>query len=236
MSFVSSHFILFFPLFFLLPLASTYRDLQTLKIFPQLQTLILDKNFLTGVDLCPPLPCLHTLWLNNNAICDLPGTMDAIGIRFPRLRHLSMMRNPACPGLMDIVEPDLESCRLYRLYVLYRLPQLLYLDGIDVTDEERKEAKLRGQYAVKRQNNASTIPPNSSSDGSNKDNSAFSSSSRRSEAAPFVCKDGSVPGLSFSPASALGAASGGELDPDSLPLHPGQSLNPHVPICISCIV
>ena len=148
--------------------------------------------------------------------------MDAIGVRFPRLRYLSMMRNPACPGLMDIVEPDLESCRLYRLYVLYRLPQLLFLDGIDVPDEERKEARLRGQYAVKRRTNDNVIPPNSSSDGSNKDNSTSSSSSRRSEAAPFVCKDGSMPGFSFSPASALGAASGGEIDPNSLPLHPGK--------------
>ena len=147
--------------------------------------------------------------------------MDAIGLRFPRLRYLSMMRNPACPGLMDIVEPDLESCRLYRLYVLYRLPQLLFLDGIDVAEEERKEAKLRGQYAVKRRTNANVISPNSGSEGSGKDGTASaSSSSRRNEAAPFVCKDGNVPGFSFSSSSALGGASDGGIDPDSLPLHP----------------
>ena len=112
--------------------------------------------------MCPPLPNVHTLWLNNNAISDLPAAIDAIVTRFPRLRYLSMMRNPACPGLMDIVEPDLESCRLYRLYVLFRLPHLQYLDGLDVPDEERKEAKLRGQYAVRR--NSSSSSSNNSSD------------------------------------------------------------------------
>ena len=174
---------------------------------------------MTGVDFCPPLPTLHTLWLNNNAISDLPATMDAIGTRFPKLRYLSMMRNPACPGLMDIVEPDLESCRLYRLYVLYRLPHLLFLDGIDVPEEERKKAKLRGQYAVKRQSSTSSVGGSSSS---GKEVSSSPSASSRSEAAPFVVKDGTVPALSFSPATALGAAAGGEIDPDNLPLHQAQ--------------
>ena len=190
-----------------------------MKRFPQIQTLILDKNELTGVDLCPPLPTLHTLWVNNNAISDLPATMDAIGVRFPKLRYLSMMRNPACPGLMDIVEPDLESCRLYRLYVLFRLPNLLYLDGIDVPDEERKEAKLRGQYAVKRQSSISSVVSSSSS---GKEVGSSPSASTRSEAAPFVVKDGTVPALSFSPSSSLGATAAGEIDPDSIPLHQAQ--------------
>jgi hypothetical protein len=51
---------------------------------------------------------------------------------------------------MDVVSPDLEACRLYRLYVLHRLPQLLVLDWEPVTADERAEAKIRGQYAVKR--------------------------------------------------------------------------------------
>jgi hypothetical protein len=28
--------------------------------------------------------------------------------------YFSMMRNPAAPGLMDLVQPDLEACKLYR--------------------------------------------------------------------------------------------------------------------------
>lgn len=48
-----------------------------------------------------------------------------------------MMRNPACPGLMDIQRPDMEACRLYRTYVVFRAPQLVTVDGVDVTEEVR---------------------------------------------------------------------------------------------------
>ena len=47
------------------------------------------------------------------------------------------------------VEPDLEANRLFRLYVLYRLPQLQIIDCEAVTDKERMEASIRGQFAVK---------------------------------------------------------------------------------------
>ena len=45
------------------------------------------------------------------------------------------MRNPACPGLLDLVTPDTEAIQLYRLYVLYRLPLLEFLDSTNVTQE-----------------------------------------------------------------------------------------------------
>lgn len=45
------------------------------------------------------------------------------------------MRNPACPGLMDIQRPDMEACRLYRTYVVFRAPQLVTVDGVDVTEK-----------------------------------------------------------------------------------------------------
>ena len=67
-----------------------------------------------------------------------------------RLTYLSCMRNPCCPGLMDIVTPDEEACRHYRLYVLHRLPGLACLDATDVTEAERSEAAIRGQFAIKR--------------------------------------------------------------------------------------
>lgn len=28
--------------------------------------------------------------------------------------YLSMMRNPAAPGLMDLIKPDLKACKMYR--------------------------------------------------------------------------------------------------------------------------
>lgn len=83
--------------------------------------------------------------------------MDEIEERFPRLAYLSLMRyadhsktfatsyrysdivfisrNPCCPGLMNVSSPDLDAYRLYRLYIFYRLPDLITLDWADGTDE-----------------------------------------------------------------------------------------------------
>mmetsp|Transcript_23610 Transcript_23610/g.34333 ORF Transcript_23610/g.34333 Transcript_23610/m.34333 type:complete len:249 (-) Transcript_23610:99-845(-) len=123
---------------------------KNLHQFPMLETLILDKNGLEGLEGCPVMETVTTLWFNNNNVSDLPVFMDNLMQCFPRLAYLSMMRNPACPGLMDLITPDLEACRLYRLYVLYRAPQLRALDSTEVTQQELQEAKLRGQFAVKR--------------------------------------------------------------------------------------
>lgn len=68
-------------------------------------------------------------------VADLPAFLDQVLERFPLISDLSMMRNPACPGLMDIKRPDMEACRLYRTYVVFRAPQLVTVDGVDVTDE-----------------------------------------------------------------------------------------------------
>ena len=68
-------------------------------------------------------------------VADLPEFLNQVLDRFPRLTDLSMMRNPACPGLMDIQRPDMEACRLYRTYVVFRAPQLVTVDGTDVTEE-----------------------------------------------------------------------------------------------------
>jgi hypothetical protein len=129
------------------------KNLQNLQYFNKLQTLVLDKNNLIDIKTIPHLPNLNTLWINNNNITDLPEFMDTIVNNCPNLRYLSIMRNPCTGGLMDIKEPDLEAIRMYRLYILYRLPQLNILDFSDITESERKEAKLRGQYAAKRSNN-----------------------------------------------------------------------------------
>ena len=129
------------------------KNLDNLQHFKNLQTIVLDKNNLTDVKTMPYLPNLNTLWINNNNIIDLPEFMDIIVNNCPNLKYLSVMRNPCTGGLMDIKEPDLEAIRMYRLYIIYRLPQLFILDFSDITETERKEAKLRGQYAAKRSNN-----------------------------------------------------------------------------------
>jgi predicted secreted protein len=129
------------------------KNLDNLQHFKNLQTIVLDKNNLTDVKTMPYLPNLNTLWINNNNIIDLPEFMDTIVTNCPNLKYLSIMRNPCTGGLMDIKEPDLEAIRMYRLYIIYRLPKLSILDFSDITESERTEAKLRGQYAAKRSNN-----------------------------------------------------------------------------------
>ncbi|EGB03179.1 hypothetical protein AURANDRAFT_55630 [Aureococcus anophagefferens] len=134
------------------------KSLKALELFPRLQTLVLDKNALVGLIDCPPIPTLTTLWFNNNSIVDLVGFIDDVARLFPRITYLSCMRNPACPGLMDIVTPDEEACKHYRLYVLHRLPRLECLDAADVIGPERSEAAIRGQFSIKRRPNNQHAP------------------------------------------------------------------------------
>jgi hypothetical protein len=122
-----------------MPIAVTVRlcsDLAGLQYFPSLDTLILDKNNLDGLLNCPDIPTLRTLWFNNNAMTDLPGFMDAVTSKFPKLEYLSVMRNPACSGVSSL-RPDMEAVRLYRLYIIYRMPTLKTVDWSDVTEEVR---------------------------------------------------------------------------------------------------
>lgn len=136
-----------------------FRNFHHLESFTALTTLVLDKNELEDLTGCPPIETLKCLWFNNNKITDLPGFLDQVLDLFPRIEELSMMRNPACPGLMDIQQPDLAACRSYRMYVIYRVPQLITVDGVDVEPYERKEAALRGEYAIKREPEARFQPP-----------------------------------------------------------------------------
>jgi len=126
------------------------KNLDKLSFFPSLEVLVLDKNELQRLDTLPRLERLHTLWCNNNHISDLPSFIDDLSRSCPKLSYLSIMRNPACPGLMDIVHPDVESIRLYRSYVIYRIPRLVMLDSEMITQQEFEHAKVRGQYAMKR--------------------------------------------------------------------------------------
>jgi Leucine-rich repeat (LRR) protein len=126
------------------------KSLERLQHFPKLQTLILDKNDMADLGDCPKLPSVTTLWFNNNKIECLPGFMDQVLERFPNVVYLSVMRNPACGGLIDHLSPDPEAERLYRLYILHRCPKLAMIDSTDVSAEEVKEAAKRGQYAARR--------------------------------------------------------------------------------------
>ncbi len=122
--------------------------LRHLESLTSLETIVLDKNELDNLIGFPPIPSLRCLWVNNNCISDLAKFIDEVSYLFPFLEELSMLRNPACPGFMDIKEPDHDSIKIVRTYVVWRLPRLRVLDGIRITDVERFQAKRQGPLAI----------------------------------------------------------------------------------------
>ncbi len=122
--------------------------LRHLESLTSLETIVLDKNELDSLIGFPPIPSLRCLWVNNNCISDLVKCIDDVSCLFPSLEELSMLRNPACPGYMDIKQPDHDSIKMFRTYVVWRLPRLRVVNGINVTDVEKVEAKYRGPLAI----------------------------------------------------------------------------------------
>lgn len=113
--------------------------------WPKLQELILDKNQLESISGLPQVPSLTTLWLNTNRISDLDNLLDQIERVCPKLTYLSILRNPGAPDVY-FSDGEHEAYGRFRLYVIYRLKSLHFLDATEVTADERKEATLRGAY------------------------------------------------------------------------------------------
>ncbi|KAL0241263.1 hypothetical protein GEMRC1_006498 [Eukaryota sp. GEM-RC1] len=108
-----------------------------LSHFPNIKSLVLDKNSITGCEPFPELPLLQTLWLNDNKIEDLDTLLSNINKSFPQLNYLSLLKNECCPDIFKGA-PDAEYKR-YRLYVLSRLPHLRFLDSSPISEAERRE-------------------------------------------------------------------------------------------------
>ncbi|EFC43643.1 predicted protein [Naegleria gruberi] len=120
------------------------KRVENLNRFTALKSLVLDNNSIDDVKHFPSLSNLETLWMNNNSIYDLDATIEACLQKFPKLIYLSLLKNPACPN--EFTGNDTDDYQHYRLYVLYRMPNLKFLDSRQVTDEERKEAARRGKF------------------------------------------------------------------------------------------
>ena len=104
-----------------------------------------------SVEGAPTLPSVTELWFNNNAVHNLTSFLDGVVAAFPSLTRLSLMRNPASPPLVALSQEDIAKAARYRLYTIYRLPALAFLDASPVTAAERSEAAAKGQfYAVKK--------------------------------------------------------------------------------------
>ncbi|KAF2483024.1 leucine-rich repeat-domain-containing protein [Neohortaea acidophila] len=109
----------------------TDNDISTLANFPltpRLQTLLLARNRIASIqpNLSKSLPNLRALVLTENHVAELADLDPLQG--FAKLTHLSLMGNPVV------------GKEHYRYYLLWRCPQIRFLDMQKVKDAERKKA------------------------------------------------------------------------------------------------
>nr|XP_033797945.1 leucine-rich melanocyte differentiation-associated protein isoform X7 [Geotrypetes seraphini] len=122
------------------------KSLEGLKEFSSLEELILDNNLLGNDLLLPKLPHLHTLTLNKNQITELESLLDHLAEVLPSLEYLSLLGNQACPNELVSLDKDEDDYQRYRYFVLYKLPNLKFLDTRKVSKKEHKEAMERGAF------------------------------------------------------------------------------------------
>jgi hypothetical protein len=118
--------------------------LENLERFTGLKSLVVDNNEIEDVSHFPKLPHLEILWLNNNKISDIEQLLTVCETNFPKLNYLSILKNPACPN--EFTGNDIDDYQRHRLFVLYRLKNLKFLDSRQVTAKERQEAERRGKF------------------------------------------------------------------------------------------
>lgn len=159
-------------------------DLKFLFNFPNLKTLILDKNKIKSNPVLPLMENLSTLWVNDNQIENLVTFIENVSRSCPNLKYLSMMKNLAAPSYFN--GGSLEEYNDYRLYVISKIPNIQMLDSNEVTLEERsKSVKFYGNI-VRTGRTDSIISRKKSSVSSRKSskkkrNSSNSSSERNSQ-------------------------------------------------------
>lgn len=107
-------------------------EVVKLEGFPRLNrlhTLFLSNNRIArvGKGLEEALPMMQCLILTNNRLSNLADVDPLVG--FKHLKHLSLMGNPVTKKAN------------YRLYVVFRLPQVRVLDFRKVKQAEREKAK-----------------------------------------------------------------------------------------------
>lgn len=113
-------------------------DLRFLIRFPNLNTLILDKNQIQSNFIIPVMENLTNLCVNHNKISNLAVFVKNLSTSCPNLIYLSMLNNIAAPSYFNggsVIEH-----KNYRFYVISRLIKLKMLDDKEIADEERVQA------------------------------------------------------------------------------------------------
>ncbi|KAG8440739.1 hypothetical protein GDO86_006469 [Hymenochirus boettgeri] len=104
------------------------RKLDGFPLLKRLKTLLLNNNRICriGEGLEQVLPNLTELILTNNSIMEL-GDLDSLA-SCKHLSYLCLLRNPVI------------NKRHYRMYIIYKIPQVRVLDFQKVKEVEREEA------------------------------------------------------------------------------------------------
>jgi len=110
----------------------TDNDITTLTNFPlspRLNALLCARNRIQSVDkrIADQLPNLTTLVLNSNLVKEMADLEGLTACR--RLTHLSLLENPVTKK------------EHYRLYMIWLIPSMRFLDFQKIKDAERKEAR-----------------------------------------------------------------------------------------------
>jgi len=109
----------------------TDNDITSIANFPlspRLSTLLLARNRISNIqpNLFQSLPNLTTLILSNNNVTEL-ADLDPLR-RFPKLEHLSLIENPVARK------------ENYRLFLIWRIPSLRFLDFQKIKAVDRQQA------------------------------------------------------------------------------------------------
>ncbi|GLV44151.1 Misexpression suppressor of KSR 4 [Carabus blaptoides fortunei] len=114
-----------------------FENLNFLKEFTHLTTLICDHNNVTSSTLIPDMPNLQILWLNYCKITELYPWARYLRHACPKLKYLSLMGNIAAPSYLN--GGSFYEYLQYRLFMISLFPSLDHLDDRQVSDEQRQE-------------------------------------------------------------------------------------------------
>uniref|UniRef100_A0A8C5A5K3 Acidic leucine-rich nuclear phosphoprotein 32 family member n=1 Tax=Gadus morhua TaxID=8049 RepID=A0A8C5A5K3_GADMO len=119
--------------------------------YKELEFLSMVSVGLSSLAKLPPLPKLHKLEVNNNAIS---GGLDVLVAKCPSLSYLNLCGNKikdfaaleALRNLKSLQRLELIGCEVttlddYRASVFDLLPQIVYLDGYDPEDNEAPDSE-----------------------------------------------------------------------------------------------
>jgi hypothetical protein len=136
-------------------------DLSVLKRMPSLEVLSLSGNRITSLRSFSHCVNLQELYLRKNFIEDLNEVHSLRGLKY---LHTLYLEENACTNSKD-----------YRKFIIYMLPRICKLDGIEISNEERDKAEAEFQrqpiapivpalngYTSPVKNYSNNLPPKSS--------------------------------------------------------------------------